>query len=83
MTDTAITDRIIAQGRALVHAIEALGEIEPTGWFEKALSHLLLTAYKRRLRGILDAVPEWVRVKVLDASSGDRSMVPWVDEDGF
>jgi len=28
MTDPALTDRIIAQGRALVHAIEALGTIE-------------------------------------------------------
>jgi len=30
------TDRIIAQGRALVRTIEALGTIEPTGPFERA-----------------------------------------------
>jgi hypothetical protein len=29
--DPELTDRIIAQGRALVRAIEALGTIEPTG----------------------------------------------------
>jgi hypothetical protein len=31
MTDTAVADRVITQGRALVRAVEALGEIEPSG----------------------------------------------------
>jgi len=30
MTDLAHTDRILRQGKALVHAIEALGTIQPT-----------------------------------------------------
>ena len=47
-----LTSRIIAQGRALVRAIEALGTIEPTGPFERALARLLIAAYKRRLRAI-------------------------------
>jgi hypothetical protein len=52
-----LTDRIIAQGRALVRAIEALGAIWPTGPFERALARLLVAAYKRRLRGIVAAAP--------------------------
>jgi hypothetical protein len=36
------TDRIIAQGKALVRAIEALGTVEPTGPFERALARLLI-----------------------------------------
>jgi hypothetical protein len=38
MTDPELTDRILRQGRALVRAIEALGTIEPTGPFERALA---------------------------------------------
>jgi hypothetical protein len=48
-----LTDRIIAQGRALVRAIEALGTIEPTGPTERVLAGLLLAGYKRRLRVII------------------------------
>jgi hypothetical protein len=51
-----LTNRIITQARALVRAIEALGTIQPTGPFERALSHLLMTAYKRRLRAIVRVV---------------------------
>jgi len=42
-----LTNRTIAQGRALVRAIEALGTIQPTGPFERALTCLLMAAYKR------------------------------------
>jgi hypothetical protein len=55
-----LTDRILRQGKALVRAIEALGTIEPTGPFERALAHLLMAAYKRRLRAIVRVVPTWV-----------------------
>jgi len=51
------TDRIIAQGKALVRAIEALGTIQPTGSYERALARLLMAAYKRRLRAIVKVVP--------------------------
>lgn len=79
MTDTAITDRIIAQGSALVHAAEALDEIEPSRWFERMLARLLLAAYKRQLHGILDAVPDWIEAKILNASLENKSL--WVDKD--
>jgi hypothetical protein len=75
MTDAAVTDHVIAQGRALIHAIEALGEIEPSGWFERMLARLLLAAYQRRLHGILGAVPDWVKAKILDAPPAIR----WTD----
>jgi hypothetical protein len=47
-----LTNRIIAQARVLVRAIEALGTIQPTGPFERALAYLLMAAHKRRLRAI-------------------------------
>lgn len=37
MTGPELTDRIIAQGKALVRAIEALGTVEPSGPLERAL----------------------------------------------
>lgn len=81
MTDTTVTDRVISQGRALVRAIEALGEIEPSGWFERALSRLLLAAYKRRLHGVLDAVPDWAKTNILSTALGDRPMSLWADKE--
>jgi hypothetical protein len=47
VTNPDPTDHIITQGRALVRAIEALGTIQPTGLFERALARLLMAAYKR------------------------------------
>jgi hypothetical protein len=55
-----ITSRTIAQGCALVRAIEALSTIEPSGPFERALARLLMAAYKRRLRAIVPAAPAWI-----------------------
>jgi hypothetical protein len=43
--DPAHTERILAQGKALVRAIEALGTIEPTGPFERAIAGLLQAAW--------------------------------------
>jgi hypothetical protein len=57
---TDLTDRILRQGRALVRAIEALGTIEPTGPFERALARLLIAAYKRHLRAIVGVAPAWM-----------------------
>jgi hypothetical protein len=54
---TDLPDRIILQGRALVRAIEALGTIQPSGPFERALARLLIAAYKRRVRGIVKLAP--------------------------
>lgn len=61
-------EHTIEQGRALVRAIEALGVIEPTAWFERAIASLLLAAYKRRLRAIIGAVPTWMGDCILQAS---------------
>ena len=47
MTSPLLADRTITQGKALVRAIEALGTIEPTGPFERALARLLMAACKR------------------------------------
>jgi hypothetical protein len=62
------TDQIIAQGRALVRAIEAMDVIIPTGRFERWQTRLLQTAYKYRLRGIIKAAPAWVAEQILSAS---------------
>ena len=50
MTETELTDRIIAQGRVLVCAIESLGVIEPTGPFERAIARLLADLSEADLR---------------------------------
>jgi hypothetical protein len=52
MTDPALTDRILRRGKALVRAIE------------RAAARLLLYAYKRRLRGVVEAAPAWMVEKV-------------------
>jgi hypothetical protein len=57
MIDPARTYRTIGSGRALVRAIEALGTIEPSGPFERALAWLSMAAYKRRLREIVSVCP--------------------------
>ena len=44
MADPELTDRVIAQRRALVRAIEAMSTIEPSGSIERALTGLLQTA---------------------------------------
>jgi len=69
VTNPDPTDRIVAQSRALVRAIEALGTIEPSGPFERALACLLMAAYKRRLRAIVAVAPAWV--------SNDQPVVSW------
>jgi hypothetical protein len=77
-----LTDRVLAQGKALARAIAALETIEPSGWFERAIAGLLLLAYRRRLRGIVEAAPEWMAEEILGASQytgSDRAM-PWLSE---
>ena len=68
--DVHTTERVIEQGRALVHAIEGLRVIEPSGWFERAIAGLLLAAYRRRLKMIIAAVPSWVGGRILSAAEG-------------
>ena len=82
MNDPALTDHILRQGKAPVRAIEALGTIEPTGPFERALARLLMAAYKRRLRAIVKVVPTWVSEEILSASEhiGDDRAVLWISK---
>ena len=68
--DTELTERVIEQGRALVHAIEGLRVIEPSGWFERAIAGLLLAAYRRRLKMIIATAPSWVGGRILSAAEG-------------
>jgi len=49
-------DHMIAQGRALVRAIEGLDTIEPRGRIERALVALLVATYVRRLRAIVSTL---------------------------
>ena len=65
-----------------MRAIEALGTIEPGGPFERAIAGLLLAAYKRRLRGIVEIAPSWVAEQILSASQhvGDDRAAVWMSE---
>ena len=65
---TTDPDRIIEQGKALVRAIEAIGTIEPSGWFERMIARLLLAAYKQRLKGAIAVLPSWAGEEILSAS---------------
>lgn len=82
MHEVTVVDRVITQGRALVRAIEALGIIEPSGWFERALARLLLAGYKHRLRAIVGTVPAWVTEEILSASQhiGDDRAALWMSD---
>ncbi len=82
MTDPNVTDQIIAQGKALVRAIEALSTIEPSGPFERWQMRLLQAAYKQRLRAIVAAAPAWVAEEILSASEhiGDDRAAGWMSE---
>ena len=58
--------------------VEALGTIEPSGWFERAIAGLLSAGYKQRLRAIVAAAPSWVSEEILSASEhigDDRAVV--------
>jgi len=73
MPDLELTDRILTQRKALVRAIEAMGTIEPTGPFERALARLLIAAYKRRLRAVVKVVPTWVSEEILSTSERGKA----------
>jgi hypothetical protein len=77
-----LPDRILRRGRALVRDIEALGTIEPSAPFERALACLLMTAYKHRLWAIVRVIPTWVTEEILSASEiiGDKRAVLWMSE---
>jgi hypothetical protein len=64
--DADHTDCIIAQGRTLVWAIEALGEIQSSWPFERELAELFQAACERCLSAIVAEAPSWVREEILD-----------------
>jgi hypothetical protein len=58
-------------------AIGALGTIQPTGPFERALAHLLMAAYKRRQRAIVKVVPTWVSEEMPSTSERGKAAPPF------
>jgi hypothetical protein len=77
------TERVLQQGKALVRAIEALETIEPAGPIERVQAWFLLQAYRRRLRAILEAAPDWVVEEILSANQriGDDRPRVWFSQD--
>ena len=49
---------------------------------ERALARVLLYAYKRRLRGVVEAAPAWIVEEILSASEhiGDDRAVLWMGD---
>jgi hypothetical protein len=82
MTDPSVTETVIEQGKALVRAIEAIGTIEPSGWFERWQARLLQAAYKERLRALVAVLPSWATEEILSASQhiGDDRPAVWFGE---
>jgi hypothetical protein len=66
--DPTHTDRIIAQGKALVRTIKALGTFEPSGPLERWQVRLLQPAYNQRLQATVATVPDWVAEESLSTS---------------
>lgn len=77
-----LTNDVISCGPTFVCATKALGAIQPTGPFERALVCLLVPAYKCRLRAIVEAVLAWASEEILSASEhiGDDRAVLWVSK---
>lgn len=82
MNESRTIGCILQQGKALIHAIEALEIIEPTRPIERVQVWFLLQAYRRRLRAIVVAAPSWLAEGIPSASEqvgGGRSEV-WLSE---
>ena len=71
-----------SKGKAVVRAIEGISEIDLTGPIERAIAGLLLSAYKRRLRAIVEVAPDWMSEEILSALEhiGARQAVVWVSK---
>jgi len=83
MAVTLRASLIITQGRVLVRAIEAIGTIEPNGWFKRKIARFRQAVYKRRLQALVVALPDWVTEEILSASQhiGEDGAVVWWSED--
>ena len=76
------TDGFIAQGRALVWAIEVLDTVQPSRPFEIELAQLLRDACKRCLRDIVAEAPSWASAETLSAGQvvQDDRLEGWQDQ---
>jgi hypothetical protein len=74
-SSTGPTDQIIAQGRALIRAIEALDVIEPRSHWEGRIAELLQAAFECRLDEILETAPAWMVEKILEARGHELKIV--------
>ena len=61
----------------LADGIITLATIQPAGPFERALTRLLMAAYKRRLRAIVAASPTWVSEEMLSTSERGKAAPPF------
>jgi hypothetical protein len=68
LNETEPANPIIAQGRALVRAIEALDAIVPSGPLERYFAKILMAIYKHRLRQTLRLAPAWISEAIIGAS---------------
>jgi hypothetical protein len=70
------------QGEALIRTIETLETIKPTRLIERVQVWLLLQAYRRRLRAIIEAAPSWIGEQILSASEGigEKIAAVWMSE---
>jgi hypothetical protein len=76
-----ITEKILEQGKVLVRGIKALETIQKNGPVERVQVWFLLQAYRRRLRGIIEAAPSWMGEEILSASEGiDDPAAIWLSE---
>jgi len=76
-TDDAGTNgRIIAQGRALARAIQALNEIDSKQPFEREMAQIFQNAYRRCLQDIIASAPPRVGEEILGSEEFTPDPVP-------
>jgi hypothetical protein len=65
-----------------MRAIEVVETNEPTGPIERVQAWFLLQAYRRRLRAIVKAAPDWVVEEIVSASQHIDEGRPavWISE---
>lgn len=65
--DAGPNGRLIAQGRALARAIQALNEIDSKQPFEREMAQIFQNAYRRCLQDIIASAPPRVGEEILDS----------------
>ncbi len=66
-SQTGPTDRVLEQAKALVRAIEAVETMRATGPIGRVQAWFLLKAGRRRLRAIVELLPNWLVEDILSA----------------